>query len=95
MPRWFIPLFLMVSLNGFAQYGGGGVMLPGGIRLPIGGQYPGGQNPNNGPCPGGQYPVNGQCPGGQYPGQYPNGRRQQPGMSQVFYGNLRQFQYRI
>lgn len=62
--------------------------MPGGIRLPVGGS----QYPVNGQCPGGQYPVNGQCPG-QYPGsQYPNGRGQ-PGMSQVFYGNLRQISY--
>jgi len=89
MSRRLIPLLLSISLSAFAQYGGGGIGLPGGIRLPVGGQYP-----NNGQqCPGGQYPTNGQCPGGQYPGgQYPNGR-QQGGMSQVFYGNLRQISY--
>ena len=85
MPRWLFPVFLTISLSALAQYGGGGVILPGGIRLPVGGtQYPG----NGQQCPGGQYPVNGQCPGGQYPGG-----RQQPGMGQVFYGNLRQISY--
>lgn len=85
MPRWLFPVFLTVSLSAFAQYGGGGVVLPGGIRLPGGGgQYPG----NGQTCPGGQYPVNGQCPGGQYP----NGRGM-PGMGQVLYGNLRQISY--
>lgn len=91
MSRRLIPLLLTISCSAFAQYGG--VVLPGGIRLPVGGGSPAG-----GQCPGGQYPVNGQCPGGQYPGgqypggQYPNGR-QQPGMSQVFYGTLRQISY--
>jgi hypothetical protein len=86
MPRWLFPLFLTISLSAFAQYGGGGVVLPGGMRLPGGGgQYPG----NGQVCPGGQYPVNGQCPGGQYP----NGQ-QMPGMGQVLYGNLRQISYR-
>ncbi len=87
MSRRLIALLFTISLSAFAQYGG--VTLPGGIRIPMGGsQYPAGQQ-----CPGGQYPVNGQCPGGQYPGgQYPNGR-QQPGMGQVFYGTLRQISY--
>ena len=85
MPRWLLPLFLTISLSAFAQYGGGGVVLPGGIRMPGGGsQYPG----NGQACPGGQYPVNGQCPGGQYP----TGRGM-PGMGQVLYGNLRQISY--
>jgi len=85
MPRWLFPLFLTISLSAVAQYGGGGVVLPGGMRLPGGG----GPFPGNGQvCPGGQYPVNGQCPGGQYP----NGQ-QMPGMRQVFYGNLRQISY--
>src|SRR3954468_15952422 len=82
MLRRQIPLLLTISLSAFAQYGG--VVLPGGIRLPgtgggqypggtyPGGTYPGGQSPGgqypNGNCPGGQYPTNGQCPGGQYPG---------------------------
>ncbi len=97
MPRWVLPLLLTVSLNVFAQYGGIG--LPGGIRLPVGGggqypggqypggQYPGGQYPgNNQQCPGGQYPVNGQCPGGQYPGG-------QQGMMQRMMGYIRQLNY--
>lgn len=93
MPRWLFPLLLTVSLNAFAQYGGGGVILPGGIRLPVGGggQYPGGQYPGGQQCPGGQYPTNGQCPGGQYPGgQYPGG---QPGMQQRITGYIRQLSY--
>ncbi len=93
MPRWMFPLLLTVSLNAFGQYGGGGITLPGGIRIPVGGTtYPGGQYPTNGQqCPGGQYPTNGQCPGGQYPGgvQMPGGR-QMPGMGQMITGNLRQ-----
>jgi hypothetical protein len=86
-PSLLIALLFTISGTAFAQYGGIG--LPGGIRIPVGGGgYPSGQQ-----CPGGQYPVNGQCPGGQYPGgQYPNGR-QQPGMGQVFYGTLRQISY--
>jgi hypothetical protein len=92
MPRRLMTLLLTVSLSAFAQFGG--VVLPGGIRLPGGSPYPGGQPggqyPSNGACPGGQYPTNGQCPGGPYPGsQIPNGR-QQPGMGQMLYGNLRQ-----
>jgi hypothetical protein len=82
VPLFLASLFLALSVSAFAQYGG--VVLPGGIRLPVGGST----YPSNGQCPGGQYPVNGQCPGGQYP----NGR-QQPGMGQVLYGNLRQISY--
>ena len=85
MPRWLFPLLLTISPIAFAQYGGGGVILPGGIRLPVGGGgYPGGQYPSNGQCPGGGYPTNGQCPGGQYPGGG------QPGMGQMLNGNVRQ-----
>jgi hypothetical protein len=85
MPRWLFPVFLTVSLSAFAQFGGGGIVLPGGVGVGSG-RYPG----NGQMCPGGQYPVNGQCPGGQYPGgQYPGGQ----GMRQVLYGNLRQISY--
>jgi len=97
MPRWTFPLLLTLSFSAFAQYGGGGIVLPGGIRLPVGTTYPGGQYPGNGngqQCPGGQYPTNGQCPGGQYPGgQYPNNGRQMPGMNQMLTGYIRQINY--
>ena len=104
MPRWLFPLLFTISLTASAQYGGGGIVLPGGIRLPVGGtypggQYPGGQYPGNGQqCPGGQYPTqNGQCPGGQYPGgQYPGGQYpggSQPGMGQMVTGSIRQISY--
>lgn len=92
MPRWLFPLLLTISATAFAQYGGGGVVLPGGIQIPMGGsRYPG-----NSQCPGGQYPVNGQCPGGQYPGgQYPGGQYPggQPGMMQRITGYIRQLNY--
>ena len=96
MLRRLIPLLLTLSLSAFAQYGGGGVTLPGGIRLPVGGS----PYPSNGQqCPGGGYPTNGQCQGGQYPGgQYPGGQmpnngRNMPGMNQMLEGNLRQISF--
>ena len=100
MLRRLIPSLLAVSLSAFAQFGGGGIVLPGGISPP-GGQYPGGQYPGgqylrnggqyptNGQCPNGQAPVNGQCQGGQHPGgQMPNGRN--AGMGTMLDGNLRE-----
>src|SRR5580700_1727676 len=87
MSRWMsrlIPLILTGAVSVFAQYGGGGIGMPGGIRIPMGG--------SSGVCQGGQYPVNGQCPGGQYPGgQYPGS--QNPGGRQTLYGTLRQINY--